>query len=483
MSTRRLGAFVVVLALSAGLFVGLDGRDAVSAPQVPSVRLLRSSPDVTLQRYGRGGVNLSLGMYLASVGGPFELHARRTDDGIVVTQVVRGPNDKLSVVRTLPTYKGSLRGGLKRFFTVDITDAGGTQVALLKLSMCPGGWDQGRIDDTGPDAPQYPGVTCFQRSRLTQATVWGIDAGWATSALAGKRVNLPEGTYTISVSITRRYVDAFNIPADAATTSVTATVKDSCDDYYVGGGGGHCEDFAFSTAEAPHHETAAKPPHVAPSASGLPDLIALPAFQATAWSQGRRDVLAFAANVWNAGPGPLVVEGFRRPDADVMDAYQNLYDDGERVGRHQVGTLEFDRRDGHHHWHFQDFARYRLVDRNKEKVVRSGKESFCLANTDAIDLTLPGANWQPDTTDLHSACGGAQALWIREVLDAGWGDTYFQWLPGQSFNITDVPNGVYFIEVTTNRLGRLHEVTTDNNTSYRKIRLRGVAGKRRVEEL
>ena len=135
---------------------------------------------------------------------------------------------------------------------------------------------------------------------------------------------------------------------------------------------------------------------------------------------------------------------------------------------------------GHDHWHFTDFARYRLLDSTKRVVVRSHKEAFCLANTDAIDYTVPGANWNPDGTDLHTACGSARSLSVREVLDVGSGDTYFQDLPGQSFNITSLPNGVYYIEVSANPAGRLHEPDLTNNVSYRRVRLGGRTGHRRV---
>ena len=53
--------------------------------------------------------------------------------------------------------------------------------------------------------------------------------------------------------------------------------------------------------------------------------------------RGRRrpgkDYLAFSANVWNAGPAPLVVDGFRSPGKDLMDAYQYFYDADGQAGR------------------------------------------------------------------------------------------------------------------------------------------------------
>jgi hypothetical protein len=193
-----------------------------------------------------------------------------------------------------------------------------------------------------------------------------------------------------------------------------------------------------------------------------------------------RSYLNFGATAWNAGPGILAVEGFRDPDSTTMNAFQYFYENGEVVGKVDAGTLEYDSRPLHDHWHFRDFAAYSLLDENKVKVLDSGKEAFCLAPTDPIDLTVDNAEWRPWLTDLSTACGEEGSLWIREVLQTGWGDTYAQYRPGQSFEITDLPNGTYFVKVLANPDGVLLEASSDNNVALRKIRLRGKPGERRV---
>ncbi|MEU9993977.1 lysyl oxidase family protein [Streptomyces sp. NPDC050848] len=216
-----------------------------------------------------------------------------------------------------------------------------------------------------------------------------------------------------------------------------------------------------------------------------PDLRSLPAYGITI-SDGDQDVpgkdyLAFSANVWNAGPAQLVVDGFRSPGKAKMDAYQYFYDaNGKQVGYTPTGTMEWDPRPGHVHWHFTDFASYRLLKADQKEAVRSGKEAFCLANTDAVDYTVKNANWHPYNTDLATACGQENSISVREVLDVGSGDTYSQDLPGQSFDITDVPNGTYYIQVLANPAKRLKETNLDNNSALRKIVLGGTPGKRTV---
>jgi hypothetical protein len=133
--------------------------------------------------------------------------------------------------------------------------------------------------------------------------------------------------------------------------------------------------------------------------------------------------------------------------------------------------MVWDPREGHVHWHFKDFARYQLLDANRTAVVRSKKEAFCLAATDAVDYTVPGANWEPWNTDLETACGGSGSLAVREVLDVGSGDTYGQYRPGQSFNLNGLSDGRYFISVEANPRRNLHEADVTNNDALRRVRI------------
>ncbi|MFD9972218.1 lysyl oxidase family protein [Streptomyces sp. NPDC059011] len=250
---------------------------------------------------------------------------------------------------------------------------------------------------------------------------------------------------------------------------------------------GDTEGQTDGSRKAPALGPLSKRPTGTPSVPNVPkpDLRSLPAYGITI-SDGEEDVpgkdyLAFSANVWNAGPAQLVVDGFRSPGKTKMDAYQYFYDaKGKQVGYTPTGTMEWDPRPGHMHWHFTDFASYRLLKADKKETVRSGKEAFCLANTDAVDYTVKNANWHPFNTDLATACGQENSISVREVLDVGSGDTYTQDLPGQSFDITNLPNGTYYIQVLANPENRLKETSTANNSALRKVVLGGKPGKRTV---
>jgi hypothetical protein len=65
-------------------------------------------------------------------------------------------------------------------------------------------------------------------------------------------------------------------------------------------------------------------------------------------------------------------------------------------------------------------------------------------------------------------------------MPVGWGDTYFQQIAGQSFDITKVPNGTYYIEVVANPQKVLHESDTGNDVSLRQVILGGKRGHRTV---
>ena len=222
------------------------------------------------------------------------------------------------------------------------------------------------------------------------------------------------------------------------------------------------------------------PTQDAPDPSTLPDLVALPAWGIAIDHENSHDYVDFSATVWNAGPAPLIVEGYRRGNKKVMNAWQYFFRDGKVAGRARVGTLMYDKRPGHEHWHFQQFAQYALLDASRNHVVVSTKDGFCLAPTDAIDMTVPGADWNPGSTGLATACGDASSVWTREALPAGWGDTYVQTLPGQSLDITNLPNNTYYIQIKANPTGLLYEGNTSNDTQLRQIELGGTPGHRTV---
>ena len=437
----------------------------------PHLRLISASGSVTLTRYPGRPVPLDIGVFVASLDAPFELHATRPayPSPIQVHQVLGG-----GATRELPGWIADGWRGIEGFTRIRVRDSAGHVVDRTTLTFCPDGRDIERIDASGPAHSPYPSFC--PTNAFTRGSVWGIAKGWASRITgpyggAPMLLEVPDGNYTATVSIARPYRRLFDISPQDGTTDVSLRIVSS--------------KAAHPPAKAPARPVADAPSEGVPTMthpdpSLLPELIPLPAYHILAARVGGRDYLDFAATVWNAGPSPLSVEGFRREGTDVMDAYQYFYDGRKPVGRAPVGTFEYDPRPGHEHWHFRQFARYTLLDASKQNVVVSEKEAFCLTPTEPIDLLRRGANWDPEHVGFGSACGDATSVWTRETLDVGWGDTYIQTLPGQSFDITGLPNGTYYIQVRTNPARRLYERETTNDVVLRRIRLSGTPGNRSV---
>ena len=163
-----------------------------------------------------------------------------------------------------------------------------------------------------------------------------------------------------------------------------------------------------------------------------------------------------------------------------MDAFQLFLRGEDDVVAAGVGSLEYDFRDRHDHWHFRDFARYSLVRADGRPAAVSPKEAWCLAPTDDIDQLVPNAEIRPGDSSLSSACGDASAAQVREVLEVGAGDTYGNGTPGQAIDITRLRNGVYFLKIEANPAGALRETSATNNVSLRRIVLGGRPGRRTV---
>lgn len=467
----------IVLAVTA---LGAPGPVVLATDPVPSVRLAAPNDSVTIRRYG-GMAYLDAGVLVAAVRGAFDLRVTRQDydSPIEVWQYVDG-----KPARALPAGLTQGFDGLEGFFRISLTDADGDLVFQRSRSFCPSGEDM-RVDASGPMTSTYPRYcgSFGAAGAFVLGNVWGIDRGWAVPAFGWQppRFAGPDGRYTMRVTIARRFRDLFDVRPGEGSVAVAVRIRtddNDCPDCPLPGGAADGRaPRGFAAGQPVRGPLGSAPTIDTPPARAMPDLVALPAFNVSVSRRGGRDRIEFGANVWNAGPAPLLVEGFRRQDEDVMDAYQYFLDGDQVLGRKRVGTMEFHDEQGHHHWHFLQFARYSLLDADQRPVGVSKKQAFCLAPTDAIDLTVRGAEWQPGSTGLGTSCGGPGAVWVRETLQAGWGDTYYQ-VAGQSLDITDLPNGTYHVAVEANPTGLLQERDLSNNLELRRIRLGGSPGAR-----
>lgn len=470
----------IVAVVALGLFLGL-GLPPAAAEEAeegtgPTLRLLAARQQVTLTRFGTR-VFLNLGVWAAVTDADLQFRVVRPDYESPPTLAQTDPETG-EVLQELPPELLDGWRGLRRFVRVTFRNQAGERIATRRFTFCPNAWDRQRVDDSGPTEATYPdscGSTFFP---FLRGMVWGIDRGWATGLLSGSEfddfgtpsIRVPAGRYRVAVRITRPWVEQLGLSPEDTRVVLDVTVRNARG------------RFVEVEARSPQSRVAPDegiPTVTDPDPATLPDLAALPLWEMSVGRRRKVDLLRFAASPWNAGPAPLVVEGFRRPGEDVMDAYQYFYDSrGEVVGRALVGTMEYHAGGGHDHWHFLQLVEFSILDESKTQVVLSGKQSFCVAPTDAVDLSVEGAHYRPWSLRLSSRCGSSGSIWVREVLAPGWADTYFQWVAGQAFDITNLPNGSYYVRLRVNPLGELHDRSPDNDVEDRLIHLGGTPGSR-----
>ena len=120
----------------------------------------------------------------------------------------------------------------------------------------------------------------------------------------------------------------------------------------------------------------------------------------------------------------------------------------------------------HDHWHFEEFARYRLVKPSTGRLVASSeKVSFCVRDSIRFDAALPGSPSAPH----YGACTQDSVT----GLSIGWADYYGSTLPGQELDIRGLPDGRYCLRNEADPADRLDESDEENNGRSTLVRIRG----------
>ncbi|CAA9586269.1 MAG: hypothetical protein AVDCRST_MAG88-3986 [uncultured Thermomicrobiales bacterium] len=182
-------------------------------------------------------------------------------------------------------------------------------------------------------------------------------------------------------------------------------------------------------------------------------------------------VLRFSNTVWNPGPGRLEMEGDPSPQQGGKAIYQNVYDNrGNRVDREQVNS-DFVYHPTHEHFHFADFANYRLLRQDRRGGYRPAaqqqqfgeKTGFCIM--DSRPVASPA---QPT----YSVCDGAV-----QGLSVGWGDVYDYTLDDQWVELRrGLKDGEYALVSTADPNNKLDEgggEYEENNTATAYFTVRG----------
>jgi Lysyl oxidase len=459
-----------------------NGAARPTAVAGPTVKLVPAQNFVTVPLFGKQ-VFLDPGIYVEALGKALEFDVQRASYAkpLTITQVIHLPGH-VTVHRRLPAWLAAGWNGLRRFLRLSVTNSHGKTVASRVLALCPNSFNPQRAGPASPATSPFP-QQCSS-DPFEQAMVLGIQRGWGVDpfggfGFGGGRFQLKLGTYTATMRITRVWAGLLHVSSRDAVAHVKfKVVKGNGCNFGCPGRGQHGR--TGTLPNLPSVPTLASPP-----TSVLPDLAPLPSWGISLQKSGGKKKpvdfqLQFGATVWVGGNSPLDVEGFRVHGSPVMRAFQYFWRDGHVIGRTRAGTMGFDSKKGHNHWHFQQFAQYRLLNASKSLVLRSRKVGFCIAPTDPVNLVLRHATWVPSFTGFGGGCGSTTALWVQEMMPVGWGDTYFQSVAGQSFDITHLPNGTYYIEIIANPERVLHESSLSNDISMRKVILGGTPGHRTV---
>ena len=482
--TAALSGAAVALS---GALAGVTTATTAEAAE-PGSPLVLEAPDRVRVRSHDGWIYSNFGIGMRAQGEAFEIRAKRPTYDDPISAVWHRESGEVP----LPADSMSTWQGLDDFATVKVLREG-KRARVVKSPGCFNG-EAVKVGPDGPASNPYPWGCPW--NPYTLGSVMGVAEDYRASLLpewGGQSMRLAPGSYEMVAAIKRPWRRVLGISrADGRVTS-TLVVRESRRSWRL------AARTAADVAGAAETSSDLEPTVSAPTAASdgamvnefAPDLRSLPAFDISLNRKGT--AVRFGATVWNGGHGPMVIEGFREDDhPDHMTAYQYYFDgNGQQTGYEQVGEFGYHAAN-HDHWHFEDFARYRLFaadpanpDLPGEVAVRSTKASFCLVATDAVDYTVPNADWRPHYTDLSSQCGGRNAESLRQVLSNGSGDTYHQYRAGQAFRVGNLPDGVYYIAVQANPDDadgpNLKELDYANNDSYRKITLvTRDNGKRRV---
>jgi hypothetical protein len=107
----------------------------------------------------------------------------------------------------------------------------------------------------------------------------------------------------------------------------------------------------------------------------------------------------------------------------------------------------------HAHYHLNNFCIYRLLTLDYAKIVKARKQGFCLRD---------------DKTYKKTAGPGSGYTCAYQGISAGWQDVYDKSLDCQWLDITGVPPGDYYLEITVNPF----RVFTESNYSNNQVLIR-----------
>jgi hypothetical protein len=199
----------------------------------------------------------------------------------------------------------------------------------------------------------------------------------------------------------------------------------------------------------------------------LPDIAPAPPQDPQIRHEDGRWVIRFSTTLINIGDGDFVLRATRATRGGwEVDQDVQYSKSGAKVYRTPAQLVWGG--DGHNHWHVERIAVGRLApfgaDGQPPKPGRGladAKVGFCYYDHFRY---LDDAAQNPGYSRL--ACGKQDSVTIGMGLSYGWLDRYDFRLPGQSMDITDLPDGRYRLWLDVDEKHWFREKRRDNNVTW-----------------
>ena len=165
----------------------------------------------------------------------------------------------------------------------------------------------------------------------------------------------------------------------------------------------------------------------------------------------------------NIGIGKLHLYGGADNGDGTQQVIQRVFRDDGSFWERTAGNFIY--HPTHNHIHFEAWGQYRLReilpgDGVGPIVAQGEKTSFCIIDLGVHDSELPGFLPNGEFRNCGSTVQG---------LSIGWIDVYSKGLPDQNIDVTDVPEGEYWLESEVDPEGHVLESDETNNIARIKV--------------
>jgi hypothetical protein len=177
---------------------------------------------------------------------------------------------------------------------------------------------------------------------------------------------------------------------------------------------------------------------------------------------GRRHI-RLSTGTPNGGAGKLYVYGGADLGNGKQQVIQRIYRSDGTSWERNAGQFVY--HPTHNHIHVEAWCQYRIReilpgDGVGDVIAEGEKTSFCIIDLSVYNSSLPGF---PPFGQFNSCNSTTQGLSV------GWMDIYSKNLDGQWIDITDVPNGQYWLEAEVDPEGNFLESDESNNANRIKV--------------